>query len=189
MSNLWQWRERITPARWLSDAVDERRRAVVARAQMDVGGVIEIPPGSNRSPYIDECLRMAGVPTTIIVSGKGWWCAAVVGRWLRDCGLAVPSAYASCDSWGNWNGHPIKQTGLPGDLVLYGAPTLTGPVIYQNKRWDATHIGVVARWTSYYATSYEGNAAWSGHSANGEAVVAKKIEQARVIGYVSLTGD
>lgn len=155
-------------AGWLA-GVGELRAAIVRRAMADVG-ICEMPPGSNRSPYIDECNRLAGVPV------GSYWCASWAGRVFREAGAQVPSGYASCDAWvawakknGRWTNRPV-----PGAAVLYGKPT------------DASHIGIVVR-TDPRLFTCEGNTGTEEHSRNGYVVWPKEIsgdDELRVLGYV-----
>lgn len=189
----WGWTETKKAARWLTADTSEVARAVCARALADVG-VCENPPGSNRSPYLDECNTRAGVPQGIIAAGKAWWCASVAGRWWADCGLPTPRGYASCDAWLTWDASAKTEAWLdreptPGALILYGAKSLTGPVVYAGARHDAVHIGVVIRVAPYLVT-VEGNAAWGGtFTHNGEAVVARRVDarQPNILGYIPVT--
>lgn len=200
----WEWSRTIKPARWLSvQDTTEHQRAGAVRALADVG-VCETPwlygGVPNRSGYIDECLKLAGVPQAMIEAGKGWWCAAMVGRWWADVGLRVPTGYASCDNWLTW--HPGSQARAwldaqptVGAAILYGAPSLTGPVVYAGQRYDAHHIGLVVRVIhgrtpdESFVVTVEGNAAWGGtFTANGEAVVVRKVplKNPKIIGYVPM---
>lgn len=167
------WRGTIEPARFLAADLDARRRDVVERALLDVCQCEE-PPSSNRSPYIDETLRLADVPDSLITAGKGWWCAAWAGRVFRECGARVPADYAATAAWKPLLA-PKGAAPLPGDAILYGDPQGT-----------PQHIGIVVRAAPYLVT-VEGNAAWAGaFTANGEAVITRRVDptSARILGYI-----
>ena len=161
---------------WLPANLRPRVMALCWRAHTDIG-VCEVPERgqwTNRSPYIDEMLREAQVPESIIVSGKGYWCAAWVGRVYRDCGMRVPQGWASCDNWMTW----AKAKGLwrttpgYGYAVVYGVPG------------DAQHIGIVTR-PDPVLCSVEGNRGLSGaYTTNGIAVDFGPVVTARVLGYI-----
>jgi hypothetical protein len=154
-------------ARWLPRDTPALQRRIVERALADVG-ILEMPPGSNRSGVIDEYNTRAGVPP------GSFWCASAVGAWWKDAGSEVPPGYASCDAWLRWG----EARGLldpvpsPGAAVLYGRPG------------DASHIGVVVRVTPILL-SVEGNTTLGGEfNRNGIAVDLKAVATARVLGYV-----
>ena len=69
-------------AEWLDDTVPALDQAIVRRAMCDIG-IVEMPPGSNRSPRIDEYVAAVGSP----VGSR--WCAAAVAAWRRGGGSAV----------------------------------------------------------------------------------------------------
>lgn len=157
-------------AGWMGDDVPDLNKAIVLRAFADVG-ICEVPGGSNRSGRIDEFARRGGSPV------GSYWCALAVAAWWEDAGATVPpSERGSCDKWLAWAkaGNSFSDTPVIGAAVLYGKPT------------DATHIGIVIR-TSPYLLSIEGNTSFSGFSTNGEAVLVKKLDAARAIGYVHPT--
>lgn len=153
-------------AGWLGDDVPPLHKAIIFRAFADLG-ICENPASSNRSGRIDEYNRRAGAPLA------SYWCAAAATAWLVDAGAdAPPQDRASCDAimaWakkvGLWHSTPI-----PGALVLYGTPA------------DAHHIGLVVR-VAPYAISIEGNTSFSGFTTNGEAVLLKKVDPTKVVGY------
>jgi hypothetical protein len=164
-------------APWLEGDTPDRVRTLVERALKDVG-VLETAP--NRSPRIDSYLHAAGVPEEMIVAGKGWWCAAAVGAWWRECGYAVPAGYASCDKWLVWAKATKRWRATPeiGCAVLYG------------KGEDAHHIGLVIR-VQPVILSVEGNTTVEGSAfePNGTAVALKKVAAPDpILGYVALQG-
>lgn len=157
---------------WLtSENSTDLGRAIIRRALDDVG-IVESPVGSNRGPRIDEYLRRANVPESLIRAWKGWWCAAAVGAWWADCGASVPRDYASCDAW-----LPFLMTDgkraqpQPGDAILYGL------------RDNAHHIGVVARVIPMMLT-IEGNRAFAGTTNNGVAVDIHPPQRKDILGYI-----
>lgn len=192
-SDPFAWRTVTRPARWLDATTPDAARGAVERAIVDIG-ICEDPPSSNRSPYIDQCLRMANVPESLIVAGKGWWCASVAGRWWREVGAAVPDDYGATRAWVEW--HPEHATlawmdahPTPGAMIMYGTKSLTGAVAYGGVRWDIHHIGLCIRAAPYLET-VEGNAAWGGaFTANGEAVVARHVDTTlpTIAGYIPIS--
>ncbi len=150
---------------------------IVERQFCDVG-LGEKKDHPNRSPRIDKYLRWAGVPESIILSGRGYWCAAGLGAAWRDAGAAVPPDYANCDSWVTW----AKQRGLwsqtpsIGAAVLYGIPG------------DASHIGGIVRVPDAdydLLLNIEGNTSLNGYSRNGVLCDLKEVTRNRVLGYVT----
>lgn len=157
-------------AGWLLPELPGLNKAIVFRALADVG-ICENPPSSNRSGRIDAVNNRAGAPL------GSYWCASEATACYVDAGADVPpSGRASCDAimtWAKKEGLwvPKGATVLPGYMVLYGTPA------------DAHHVGIVIR-ESPYQISVEGNTAFSGFSTNGEAVLVKKVDLPRVVGYV-----
>ena len=154
-------------APWLDASVPARAQRIVRRALADVG-LLEMPPGSNRSPRIDEYLRAVGSP----IGSR--WCAAAVAAWWRDAGVRVPSTDAgSCAIWERWGRDRGVWRAEPsvGCAVLYGS----GDV--------AVHMGVIAR-VAPLLLSVEGNTTLTGFGADGEAVTLKQVALHRVRGYV-----
>lgn len=166
-------------ARWLPTDFDPLRRAIVERAMMD-DGILEMPPGSNRSGVIDAYCTACGSPL------GSYWCAAAVWTWLKDVGAAVPEKLGgSCDAWLNWGEglllrRPAGQLPVEGDVVLYGSGR------------DAHHAGVVIR--VYHDAvrtlilSKEGNTSIGGTTVtrNGLAVVTKAVDEKAVLCYLSV---
>lgn len=157
-------------AAWTPAGTAPIRREIIERALADVG-ILEL--ARNRSPFIDETNRMAGVPEDLIESGRGFYCASWAGRIWRECGLDVPPGYGSCDAWiawarktGRWRGTPVL-----GAVVLYGTPA------------DAHHAGIVVRLTPRLL-DVEANTSPMGFSRNGEGIFCKPVAQGHVIGYV-----
>ncbi len=166
-------RKPVQPARWLPATTDADVRAVIERALADVG-LLETPPGSNRSGVIDEYLRAAGVPASEIEAGRGYWCAAAAGAWWQWVGWPTPTGYASCDNWLLWatRTNRLKPRPIEGALVLYGVPT------------DAQHIGLVVR-TAPLVLSVEGNVGLGGKvTNNGVACTLKPVDRSDILGYV-----
>ncbi len=156
-------------AAWLDATVPALEQAIVRRAMCDIG-ILEIPPGSNRSPRIDEYVTAVGSPP------GSRWCAAALAAWWRESGAAVPRAEGgSCNAWvawsrrnGTWHGAPV-----PGHAVVYGRDGV------------AVHIGVVVR-VAPLLLSVEGNTSIAGNfDPNGVAVALKEVTAARVLGYIA----
>jgi len=157
-----------TAAAWLDDSVPALWQAIVRRAMRDIG-IVEMPPGSNRSPTIDEYVGAVGSPA------GSRWCAASVAAWWRDCGADVPSVDAgSCNAWMTW-AHRQQlwgDTPAPGNAVVYGHDGL------------AIHIGVIVR-VSPVLLSVEANTSIDGgFDAGGIGVTLKRVTTARVLGYI-----
>ncbi len=79
----------------------------------------------------------------------------------------------SCDRLMQWCVQTSRFSKAPalGAFVFYGVPG------------DAQHVGIVQR-VAPYVMSIEGNAAWGGtFSRNGEAVIARRVDLGRVLGY------
>lgn len=154
---LCPWAPASTPALCL---------AIAKRALCDVG-ICEVPPGSNRSPRIDEYVSATGAPL------GSYWCAAALAAWFREAGAKVPSQAASCDSWMGWAKLTARWRTGPalGWAVLYGVPG------------DARHCGVVVR-VEPLLLSVEGNTSLGGFSRNGVAADLKLVATHAVLGYV-----
>lgn len=172
-------------AAWLGRTLPDLNRSIVERAVRDLA-VCEMPPGTNRSPRIDRYVAASGSPL------GSYWCACWATAVWADCGAALPARdRGSCDvlrAFGEERG-VFLQTPVEGALVLYGAKERDGSwKLLAGGKPDASHVGIVIR-ALPYLISIEGNAAWGGHSRNGEAVVCKRVEADRVIGYVHPTPD
>lgn len=158
-------------AEWLSDDVPELERAIVRRAMCDIG-IVEMPPGSNRSPRIDEYVTAVGSP----VGSR--WCAAAVAAWWRESGASVPAVDGgSCNAWMRWSKGTDTWVANPhaGSAVVYGRDGV------------ATHMGVVVR-VEPELLSVEGNTSVAGDfDPNGVAVALKRVMSARVLGYIEPT--
>lgn len=159
-------------AAWLDEKTPPLSAAIARRALSDVG-LCEVPPGSNRSPRIDEYVRAAGSPL------GSFWCACFVAAVFREAGALTPGAGVdgSCDAWrrwamkrGRWSQQPVV-----GAAVVYGK--VTDGVV------DANHIGVVVR-VDPLLLAVEGNTSLGGYDRNGVAVDLKQVDRARVLGYV-----
>lgn len=167
-------------AAWIPETVPALGRAIAERACYDVG-VCETPPGSNRSPVIDAWCKRAGSPV------GSYWCACWATAVWEDCGAALPkSARGSCDVIRDWAEEKglFLQTPVEGAFVVYGIRSDGGGWRrLGGGKPDCVHIGIVIR-TLPYLISVEGNASWGSHSRNGEAVVVRRVEESRVLGYV-----
>lgn len=161
-------------APWLSATLPPIQTALVRRAMADIG-LCEMPPGSNRSPRIDNYLRAVGSPV------GSPWCAAAVAAWCRDVGALYPPLNAgSCAAWHRWSLEHSLFTSAPqeGYLVLYD---FTG-------RKQADHIGVIARLTPLKFT-IEGNTSLAGFSREGLLVDLKPLNADAVLGYIQPVGS
>jgi hypothetical protein len=166
-------------AGWLTPDLPMLNKAIVFRCFHDLV-TCEKPAGSNRGGRIDTYNKRGGSPV-----GSYWcmnWATAV---WV-DAGADVPDRdRGSCDvtwHWGKRQGLEIKQP-VPGAMVVYTnwRKLTAGPFAGE---LDAVHVGIVLR-TDPYLVSAEGNASWGGSfSANGEAVLLKRVDSGRVLGYI-----
>lgn len=156
-------------AEWLDDTVPALDQAIVRRAMCDIG-IVEMPPGSNRSPRIDEYVAAVGSP----VGSR--WCAAAVAAWWRECGAEVPPLNAgSCNAWMAWS----KRRNTWSD-----DPRVASAVVYGTDN-NAAHIGVVVR-TEPVSLSVEGNTSIAvDFDTNGIAVTLKQVARSRVLGYIA----
>lgn len=174
----------------LGASIPALNTAIVVRASLDVLTCRENPAGSNTSPRIDAYNRRAGAPL------GSYWCASWATACYVDAGADVPpSARASCDVLAEWAmandlWRPKGTRPLPGWMVLYtsGKTLPAGRILPHGRpakpgQLDAYHVGIVAMVDPYLA-SLEGNAAFSGFSVNGEAVLAKMVALEKVYGYL-----
>jgi hypothetical protein len=158
-----------TLKRWLIvPDLSALQRAVVQRAMSD-DGELERPLGSNRSPYIDEITRWAGlVPPQ-------FWCAIWVGRVFSDAGASVPVGFPSCDAWIPYL-EPLEtltRAERIGCAVLYGLPN------------DAKHIGIIVRCESDLTLTTEGNRGYAGSGTNnGVCVDTAPLTRKDVLGLI-----
>jgi hypothetical protein len=160
---------------WLPESTPALNLRICYLAHADVG-VCEMPPGSNRSPYIDRCNLEAG--------GKvgDYWCASWVTKIWRTAGALVPKKglAPSCDEWIKFakkNGLyvPHTETPEPGWAAIYGN---------RAKPADGIHISIITR-NRPIISGVEGNTSLAGNfDRNGVAVDFKAAALARVLGYV-----
>lgn len=159
-------------APWLDDSVPALQQTIVRRAICDIG-IVEIPPGSNRSPRIDEYVAAVGSPP------GSRWCAAAVAAWWRDSGADVPPLNAgSCNAWVTWSRRLQSWESRPaaGSAVIYGSNDI------------ASHIGVIVR-VAPLLLSVEGNTSIAGNfDPDGVAVALKQVATSRVLGYIKPGG-
>lgn len=157
-----------TLAPWIPSNTPLLNADLARRALLDIG-IVEIPPGSNRSTRIDEYVQDVGSPL------GSYWCAAAVSAWFRESNAKIPPTNAaSCDAWMEWakKNNQWFNTPIIGSGVVYGKPG------------DAHHIGVIVR-TDPLILSVEGNASLGGEfSRNGVAVDLKLVDKSRVLGYI-----
>lgn len=190
------------PSEWAPPGTPELNLRIAFNAQQRVGE-LEIPLGSNRSPWIDEALSKCGLVQPYldpdVIEGKrlfdpkrdarGYpWCAAGAADWWREAGAETPPISArwwrehnkgvvlgpaSCDGWLRW----ALITGRFSPIPVVGAAVLYGT------RADATHIGVVLRLTPILS-SIEGNTTFNSYSREGVACDVRPVTRERVVGYV-----
>jgi hypothetical protein len=165
------------PAGWIDRTQEDPLRVrIVERMYCDLY-IAERSSAANRGGRIDVYLRRAGVPESVIASGKGYWCAAWLGAVWDDAGAAVPPQYASCDAWIPWAKKRGQWYATPciGAAALYGIPG------------DASHIGGVIRIPKPdypYLMDIEGNTSINGYSRNGVLVDGKEVSTSKLLGYV-----
>lgn len=158
--------------RWLPSDTLLLRRSICARAQVDVG-LLEEPPGSNRSPTIDSYLKAVGSPI------GSPWCAAAVSAWFRDSGAIVPmGAAGSCEAWYAMGKLRARLTPSPGIgyAVLYDMAGTGRP----------DHMGVVVRVDPLVLT-VEGNTVMkreSGDDRNGVGCTIAVLDAKHVLSYL-----
>lgn len=189
-----------SPREWAPFGTPELNLLIAENAQRRIGE-LEMPLGSNRSPWIDRALLECGLVQPKlhpdVLSGKRpWkkgrdapgypWCAAGVAKWYRDAGAEVPpisASYwrsigkphlgpASVDGWLHW----AKATGRFSDRPRVGAAVLYGTLK------DANHIGVILR-LAPILLSVEGNTTFEQFTREGVACDARPVNLPRVIGY------
>lgn len=157
-------------AAWLPANTPVVHRTIVLRALRDVG-LLELPPGSNRSPTIDTYVTAVGSPI------GSYWCAAAVAAWWRDAGATLPpQAAGATRTWLAWAKltHRWTPTPLPGRAILYGTDGIPD------------HIGVVIRIDPLILT-VEGNTSFSQYDRNGIGVDCHELTPElvpRVLGYI-----
>ena len=155
--------------RWLaSPGLTALQRAIVMRAVAD-DGELERPLGSNRSPYIDEMTRWAGLKP------PQYWCALWVAKVWTDAGAAVPVGFPSCDAWLPYLEplDTLTRAERIGCAVLYGVPT------------DAKHIGIITRCEDDLTLTTEGNRGYANSGTNnGVCVDTAPLTRKDVLGVV-----
>ena len=165
------------PARWLNAKnASPLQREIVERALCDDGELES--DGPNRSPYIDQLVRWAGLDPAI--PGGVYWCAIWVARVFADAGAQIPLRFASCDAWLD---RMVPLESVPparrvGAAILYGVPG------------DAHHVGIIARWPKptkqqLLPLTIEGNRGYAGSATNnGVAVDLAPLTRRDVLGVV-----
>lgn len=147
-----------------------------------LAGVVEIPPGSNRGPDLDEWAKEFGAPL------GSYWCALSVGHARKKFGLWIPPRrefVASCDEWylAAERALCLTMTPAPGCAVLYtNGATLMTPDRYKGRK-DAVHIGTILRVTPVMM-AHEGNTTLGKYDRNGFTQALKEVDRARVLAYI-----
>jgi hypothetical protein len=164
--------------RWLPATATTLERKICVGAASDVL-LHEVPHGSNRGPEIDEMNKAVGLPEEFLKTGKAYWCCSWLCRVWREAGAEVPGSKgtASCDELMKWG----KKRG-----TFSKTPSLGAAVLYGPNENDANHIGVVIMLDPVLC-SCEGNTSTGGFDRNGWAVDIKRVDTARVLGYVKPT--
>lgn len=155
---------------WIPEDVDPLQLRICYVVHSHIG-IQEIPPSSNRSPYIDRICTKWGAPV------GSYWCACEVSECFDLAGARTPpkGLAPSCQEWVKW----AKANGLWSVTPGYGYA-----VVYGNAAGHAHHIGIVTRLVPL-ETSVEGNTSTGGNfTRNGTAVWPKEVQKAHVLGYV-----
>jgi hypothetical protein len=159
----------ITTRRWLAEMeLTALQRAIVMRAVAD-DGELERPLGSNRSPYIDEITRWAGLRP------PQYWCAVWVGKVFADAGAVIPIGFPACDAWLPYMVplETLTRVERIGCAVLYGVPG------------DAKHIGIITRCEDDITLTTEGNRGYAASGTNnGVCVDTAPLTRKDVLGVV-----
>jgi hypothetical protein len=146
------------------------KQLAIARNAINDLFVSEEPPGSNRSPRIDE------YNTNFYSPIGSAWCANSAGTWVRDAGGKIPKqAVGDCDKWLEL---AIKEN-------LFSFTPKIGSVALYGTRNDVRHIDIVIMLYPYLL-SCGGNTTLAGFSRNGDIVAAKPIRTDLLVGYVEV---
>lgn len=150
---------------------------IIRACQLDIP-ILESPIGSNRSPEIDAFCRRFGVPL-----GSAWCALWAAAKW-QDSGAEIPptignSHPAKAESWRVW----ALQTGRFSHTPIFGGAVLYGA----NGQAPAVHIAPCVVSLSPILMDLEGNTSETGFSREGELTELKRVNMARLIGYVSPT--
>jgi hypothetical protein len=149
---------------WLGD--DDSLGARIARRAMCDVGIEEMPPGSNRSPRIDEYVTRVG-------SDLGsYWCAAAGAAWLDEAGAETPPHdAASTVEWLAW----AREEGY---VIL--EPVIGCVILYLDSAGKPHHLGVAVR-LAPVLLSVEGNTSTDPAERNGIACFCKQAGKASKI--------
>jgi hypothetical protein len=157
--------------RWMGADVDTLHATIAMRATIDVG-ILENPPGSNRSPEIDAMMDLVGSPRGMS------WCAAAVSSWFKFAGAEIPPTEAGAvRAWKAWAFRTSRWT---------TRAAIGRAVVYGDAQDNPEHIGVIIR-VLPVMLSVEGNTSLQGYSTNGVACAEKAVTLTRVLGYISPT--
>jgi uncharacterized protein (TIGR02594 family) len=72
--------------------------------------------GAQDNPFVVECLKLAGLPTSM-QHDETAWCGAFAGRCMRESGISPPKGYAAARNWLKW-GTPIG-TPVEGCIAVF----------------------------------------------------------------------
>lgn len=158
------------------DTLPAVNRAIIAGAQRAFP-ILEIPPGSNRSPEIDRMCRRWGVPLASA------WCALWTTDVWCDAGADIPPIDrakdwhpAKAETWRRWAVHEglFSVTPVLGAAALYGI----------GGQPPASHIGCCVVALVPFVYNLEGNTSETGYSREGTLTELKRVNTERLIGYV-----
>ena len=148
---------------------------IIRLAQADIP-ILENPIGSNRSPEIDAMAKRYGTPL-----GSPWCALWVAAKW-QDAGAGIPPSVgqshpARAESWRVW----AIQTGRFSHKPIFGGAVLYGA----SGKAPAEHIACCVVSLAPILMDLEGNTSETGFSREGELTELKRVNTARLIGYVS----
>lgn len=164
----------LNPCAWIPESVPELQLRIVLITHSHIG-IEEMPPGSNRSPFIDRINKKWGAPV------GSYWCASFVAEMFDLAGAQTPKVglAPSCDEWvkfakknGTWVATADGLLPEVGWAVVYGKP----------RPFDANHIGIISR-NSPIVRSIEGNTSTGGQFERNGTAVWPKTPSSKVLGY------
>lgn len=163
------------PAPWLTPETTAGNHlgVEIARRALLCVGICEDPPGSNRSPEIDEWLADLGVPL------GSPWCAAMVAAVFKTCHAKTPAG-AAASSTRAW----LAFAGDLSSVPMIGSATLYGKRATASEPARPEHIGILVR-NGPLLMDVQGNTRLdSSPEREGIAVDLKRVNEAWLLGYI-----
>lgn len=161
-------------ADWLPATIDPKVGTAI-RYALDNLGVLELPPGSNRSPRIDAWMAAVASPL-----GESWCAAFLAGVYRRSALPFPPSSAGAVHVWREWA--QANGTWSPADPADPG-PEVGDAVVYDFAGdGQGDHIGIVVR-TDPLILTVEGNTDITG-SREGIGVFLQDRRGKGVLGYI-----